>query len=92
MDRLVSGFVVMAIVLAMGLAARAETVARGRVTYVSTDVVEFGGHRALVTRESHIMSGGREISVTSLRRGMLVEGEIDDAGHLMVLEANGVVE
>ncbi len=92
MRRIVSGVATVAIVLAIGFAARAETMARGRVTYVSTDVVEVGDRRALVTRESHIMSGGREISVTSLRPGMLVEAEIDDAGHLMVLEANGVVE
>lgn len=81
-----------AIVLAIGSASWADVQASGSVTYVSADVVEVGGRRALVTAESHVMSGGREVSVTSLRPGMYAEAEIDDSGNLIVLEANGVVE
>lgn len=80
------------IVFSIGSAAWADVQASGQISYVSSDVVEINGKRALVTSESFISSGGREVSVTSLRRGMFAEAEIDDAGELIALEANGVVE
>lgn len=80
------------IVLAIGSAASADIQTSGRITYVSPDALEINGKRVLVTSESYISSSGREVSVTSLRRGMFAEVEIDDAGQLIALEANGVVE
>jgi len=80
------------IVVSIGSAAWADVRATGQISYVSSDVVEINGKRALVTSESFIFSGGREVSVTSLRRGMFAEAEIDDSGELIAIEANGVVE
>ena len=80
------------IVLAIGSAAWADIQTSGRITYVSSDALEINGKRVLVTQESYISSSGRQVSVTSLRRGMFAEVEIDDAGQLIALEANGVVE
>ncbi len=80
------------IVFSIGSASWADIQTAGVVTYVSADAVEVDGKRALLRPDSHITSGGRAISATSLRRGMFVEAEIDDAGQLIMLEANGVVE
>jgi hypothetical protein len=64
----------------------------GSVTWVSADAVEVSGQRALVTGESTVTSDGREVSLTSIRRGMPAQAEIDDAGRLIALYVNGVVE
>lgn len=80
------------IVGSIGSAAFADVEAKGQLTYVSPDAVEINGKRAIVTADSHVMSGGRQVSVTSLRRGMFAEAEMDDSGQLIALEANGVVE
>ncbi|MDG2303702.1 MAG: hypothetical protein P8R42_03435 [Candidatus Binatia bacterium] len=79
-------------VLAAGSASFADIQRNGVVTYVSEDAVEVNGERILLGPDSLITSGGRAVSVFSLRRGMPAEAEIDDAGKLIVLEAKGVVE
>lgn len=86
------GLVVGLLALAMGSASRAEVVATGSVSYVSDQAIEIDGTRILLTAESVLMSGGREISVASLRRGMPARAEIDEAGRLIELHTNGVVE
>lgn len=80
------------IVLAIGSAAQADIQTQGIITFVSADALEINGKRVLVTPDSYISSSGRKVSVTSLRRGMFAEVEVDDAGQLIALEANGVVE
>jgi len=92
--RIVVVITALAVMSAIGLdRARASQTTSGRITFVSQDVVEVGGKRLLVTPESHLMSQGRSISIGSLQRGMQVaEAEFDDAGQIIELDVNGVVE
>ena len=92
MRALVLAIAVEFLALAIGSAASAEVVTSGSVSYVSAEAIEIDGRRILLTDESILMSGGREISPTSLRRGMPAQAEIDDGGRLIVLTTNGVVE
>jgi hypothetical protein len=78
--------------LANASAAFAEYRQSGRISFVSQDVVEIEGARALITPESFVSSDGREISLGSLHPGMVAEVEIDDAGNLIQLRTIGVVE
>ena len=82
----------LALPVAIGSASWADVRATGQVSYVSEDAIEIGGKRILLTPESLLMSGGREVSAASLRRGMSAEAEVDDAGRLIELQVNGVVE
>lgn len=80
------------LLLGTGTAARAEVIRTGYVTDVSDDAVDINGERLLITSTSRLMSEGREVSVGSLRPGMAATAEADDAGRLILLEVNGVVE
>lgn len=81
--------------LAFAVPSRAEDEIRtvsGRISWASTDAVEIGGTRGLLTPESGIFSQGRQISVTSLRRGMPATMELDAAGRILEVDARGVIE
>lgn len=82
----------LAMLFASGSEAWAQKYARGVVTYLSEAAVEIGGKRMLLTPDSHVTSGGRVISLGSLRRGMVAEADYDEAGRLIELRVNGVVE
>lgn len=92
MVRRISIFVALAIGLAIASEAGAQTQARGVVTYSGDGVVEVGGKRLILTPDSHVTSGGRAISPGSVGRGMVAEAEYDEAGRLIELRVNGVVE
>ena len=92
MRRTLLAIVAATLALAIGSPSQAQVLASGSLSYVSEDAIEVDGRRILLAPDSILMSGGRQVSVASLRRGMPAEAEIDDAGRLIELEVNGVVE
>ena len=89
---LLAGLALIAILAGPALGGEMRVIG-GRVAYISSSVVEIqhgaGGvelTRALITRESLFVEGGRQISPTSVHRNMPVQVEIDEDGRLMSLK------
>ncbi len=80
--------------LFLGFAGAAEADSRlaGVLSFVSANAIEIDGVRILLTPGSVVMSGPRAVSRSSLRRGQWAEAEVDEAGRLLHLRVNRVVE
>jgi len=64
----------------------------GTIAFISDSAVEVGGHRALITSRTSIVSDGHAVSVASIQKGMKAEMEVDSDGQALELRVTGVVE
>lgn len=99
--RVAAGPVRRALTLAVALASWAipapcragdPVVVSGQVTMVTADSVSVAGRSGMLGPQSDLRSDGHPVSRASLREGMAVRMELDDAGNILEIRTTGVLE
>lgn len=67
-------------------------VVSGQVTLVTAESVSVAGRSGLLGPQSDVRSDGHPVSRASLREGMAVRMELDEAGNVLEIRTTGVLE